>query len=796
MRRARAAVCLAAALMLAASTPPNLQGPLSDFWARVKLDWSRRIPGLNHGPLQTAAWVALIWDGPDTLQMDRLASLLQEREAKRWVRSQITCQKYSSIARRDLTRMQALQQHVILVGTPADNPLVARALERTPLKVGRGFVSVGGRRITGDGLLLFAVSPNPVEPGHYALVITGSSPSAILGAADVPYGESDFVVFRGRKTLDRGFFQWNAGAPDRETIRARQSFSDYFQWSRRESARFRIHFDPARTPPASVAELSHHLDDDAAKAAAFYGVKTQGLDRMDLYLYASVDEKVAQTSDARAAHYDQADDSLHVVWAGRPESMDAWDVSLAARALLRRAPGTWGGTALRELPGFAAGLGLASRDEFQTVPLAAWRVRSKRDTGFLPMDTLFVRKPGDPEAGDTAPLEIAGFLRGLILRDGIERMASFSRGADRSNFRDRFREVFGVSIAREESRWLEQPGVLLTRMPLETGIGPGTDLLGPALEAFQRRDDARALELLSSLDDRVAIATLRARLHFRGGRFAEAVKIAETTLLQEGGRLEDYAWARLTLGRARARLGLLAAARADLTASEIEQGPEQVRVIAALWLESLGQPLDQRAVQRMLMQEADTDLLNFDWDDAERKLKAVLAADPESREAHAALGQVYLSKYQYWYDWMLLDHELFPGESQADPEVYRFLADKGRRELSLAESAMFGQKERWMSETGPVEPGADQPMSHLLMGKASMLRGEYESARRQFQTALDLEPSSQTLRAFCHLYLARAATAAGDLEEARREYGLALGLAVGGEVTELAKEELSDLPTR
>jgi len=274
------------------------------------------------------------------------------------------------------------------------------------------------------------------------------------------------------------------------------------------------------------------------------------------------------------------------------------------------------------------------------------------------------------------------------------------------------------------------------------------------------------------------------------------VKIAETTLLQEGGRLEDYAWARLTLGRARARLGLLAAARADLTASEIEQGPEQVRVIAALWLESLGQPLDQRAVQRMLMQEADTDLLNFDWDDAERKLKAVLAADPESREAHAALGQVYLSKYQYWYDWMLLDHELFPGESQADPEVYRFLADKGRRELSLAESAMFGQKERWMSETGPVEPGADQPMSHLLMGKASMLRGEYESARRQFQTALDLEPSSQTLRAFCHLYLARAATAAGDLEEARREYGLALGLAVGGEVTELAKEELSDLPTR
>ena len=386
-------------------------------------------------------------------------------------------------------------------------------------------------------------------------------------------------------------------------------------------------------------------------------------------------------------------------------------------------------------------------------------------------------------------------------------MAQFSRTATRDSFRDRFKEIYGVSIHQAETRWLAEPVVVAAgadaggraktdRSRLEIGAGTDFRPLQPVVEAMQRRDDAEAFRLLAALPDGAAVLTLRARLFFRAGKFDSAARAASAALAGSGGRREDFAWARLTLGRARAMLGLLTAARADLTMAHEADGPAQVAVIAELWLEHLGQPLDQHAAHRLLLQQADVDLMSFEWEAAEARLRRVLAADPQSREAHAALGQVYLSKYQYWYDWMLLDRELFPAESQADPETYRYLADKGREELKKAESLAFGEQERWMSETGPVEPGVDQPMVHLLMAKAHLMKGAIESARRELETALALEPSDDTLTAWIHLYLGRVAAAEGDAATARREYELVLKLRVGGDVTKRAMEESSALAFR
>jgi len=185
--------------------------------------------------------------------------------------------------------------------------------------------------------------------------------------------------------------------------------------------------------------------------------------------------------------------------------------------------------------------------------------------------------------------------------------------------------------------------------------------------------------------------------------------------------------------------------------------------------------------------------MNFDWDAAETELRAVLATDPLNGAAHVALGQVYLSRYQYWYDYMLLDRELFPGDSQADPEVYRFLAQKGRTELRLAESLPDDDEDFWMSQSGPIEPGVDQPMPHLLVCKASMLRGDYAAARREVEAALALQPREPIVIAFCHLYKARIAAATGDLLLARTEYDAVIRLSAGDEVTRLARQELEKL---
>src|SRR5262249_2657661 len=170
------------------------------------------------------------------------------------------------------------------------------------------------------------------------------------------------------------------------------------------------------------------------------------------------------------------------------------------------------------------------------------------------------------------------------------------------------------------------------------------------------------------------------------GRFEEAAARAQQALDAPGGGAEDRAWAMVTLGRAHARAGRPAAATACLRDETIRRGPELVRGLADYWLEILGRPLNGRAAQEVLMHDAEVELLGFDWEKAEASLQAALDLDPRSREAHAMLGQVYLSKFQYWYDFALLDRELFPGESQADPYMYLYLQDKGREELRRADN--------------------------------------------------------------------------------------------------------------
>jgi len=782
--------------------PPELKGPLVDFWAKVKRDWSRRIPGLNFGSDQTAIWVAMIWEGPDDLDVAALVDRLQDREAKRWVRAQVTDHRWSAVKDRDHDRMLALRQNIILLGTPEQNPLVARALSQTPLRVEEGRVVIEERAREGDGLLVIAIAPNPIHPEFYALVITGTSPDALQDAAEVPWGPSDYVVYRQRRLLEHGHFVWKDGHPDRKHLKRAEPFSEHFAWRTYVTGRLRVHYDPVTSPADRMARLGRRLDQEMDRMARFYGIDPAGIQPIDCYLYASIDEKVNQTSEDSPAHIDRADRTVHALH-GADTEQDTSLMSALLATLMLEDSAAWGPRGAREMPGFALGLSLASSESFETIPLALWAARSTRDRGWMPMDVLFARRPEALDGADLFPLDAAAFARELILGRGAAEVALFYREATRSNYRRRFKDIFGASIADTERSWAGRlPRTEMTardeakKEPDEAIARPeASPIIDEARAALRRRDDRAVERLLANATPGVAQHTLMARVRFRAGRFDDAVREAETALEMPGGSDEDRAWARVTAGRAHAASGRLMAAKLELTSPAIAAGPSEVRVLADYWLEHLGQPLNRLAAHKILRQEAAADLMNFDWEAAEAKLLTVLAEDPRNRDAHSALGAVYLSKFQYWYDWALLDRELFPGISMADPESFRFLADKGRREANMAAQLPFGDEERRLSEIGSADARTEDTATHFLQGKVHFLRGEMEAARTEFETALTLERARSSLAAYCHLYLGRIALALGDAEEARDEFESALAMKVGGDVTKRATEALRHLPS-
>jgi tetratricopeptide (TPR) repeat protein len=755
--------------------PPDLQGPLSDFWPRVKRDWSRRITGLNRGPLQTSVWVAMVWDGPGAavLPVEDVAEMLQRREAMRWLRAQITRHRWSEISRRDLRRMQALRQNIILLGTPADVPLVDRALEPTPLRVGPGWVSLDGRRVTGAGLLVLAIAPNPVDPRFYALVITGTSPEAMAQVVDAPFGPGDYLVLQGRRILEQGSFHWKDGRPQRGTLRDTRSFTPHAAWALREIAGWRLRLPPGAEHGEALERTARQLDAARREAAAFFGVAEPDGRQGEAYLYPSLEEKLAQTGDHRLAHLEAATGALHIVIPPAAGELPSGARALVARRLLQQAGGTWGTQADRELPGLAAAAGLAWMERFETIPLPEWAARSDRDPGEMPMDLLLVRSPPDPGQGDPSMLEAAAFVRWLALSRGVAPLARWYREGRRAAVHESFRDCFGLSLKQAEGEWLE--GIRSLRAASESS----------------RRAERRGEEHAGS--EAAARSARGAQEAFRAGRFEEAVSLATQSLQQRGGAA-DRAWAQVTLGRAHARLGRPAAAVTALRSPEILHGPGVVRVLADYWLEILHRPLNGRAARDVLVRDAEIELMRFDWDRAEESLRAALAIDPRSREAHAMLGQVYLSRFQYWYDKALLDRELFPGVSQADPWMYQYLADKGREELQRAEAlpAESGVTP-WLPAGEPTVAAEGEASSHFLAGKAHFLRGDLEAARREMETVLELDRGRGALPAYARLYMARAAEARGDPAEARRQLEEIVKMAPSGQIMRLAREALRRL---
>jgi hypothetical protein len=92
------------------------------------------------------------------------------------------------------TAWEALQEHAILLGTPKDNPLVARCLNESGLSLGVPGTHVGvpGTHVgvpgTPDGYpasCLAQVLPAPWNPERHIVLLTGSAPEGVLHAVEV-----------------------------------------------------------------------------------------------------------------------------------------------------------------------------------------------------------------------------------------------------------------------------------------------------------------------------------------------------------------------------------------------------------------------------------------------------------------------------------------------------------------------------------------------------------------------------------------------------------------------------------
>jgi hypothetical protein len=280
------AVAATAALAASSGAPPRAQGepardtfgdagkvrgPLSDFWFKVRSEWSGYMQSENALPegggyvrnrtlLQassTSVWVSLVHAdlGAGGRKRTPLAQLQDEFLAE-WKQAEGLNWPYAQIYARPWDRMgeTGRRQNIIMIGTPWTLPPVGPLAESLGFRVTPGRIEVGRRRYHGDNLVLVFIAPNPSEPKRYALVITGSGEEALFQAAHVPYGETDYVVFRGRHLLESGHFDKQSpqswGPP-----RSYAAGGSHRGFAIRESAHYTFWYERDRLTPDEVDGL-------------------------------------------------------------------------------------------------------------------------------------------------------------------------------------------------------------------------------------------------------------------------------------------------------------------------------------------------------------------------------------------------------------------------------------------------------------------------------------------------------------------------------------------------------------
>jgi predicted esterase len=84
---------------------------------------------------------------------------------------------------------------LILVGTPAQNPLVAEVLPDIPLRIERDAIRLGGQTVRGAVLGALVGYPDPKAPGRPLLLVTGNDLRGVVLAWSLPELVPDYLVY-------------------------------------------------------------------------------------------------------------------------------------------------------------------------------------------------------------------------------------------------------------------------------------------------------------------------------------------------------------------------------------------------------------------------------------------------------------------------------------------------------------------------------------------------------------------------------------------------------------------------
>jgi hypothetical protein len=126
----------------------------------------------------------------------------------------------------DVTPELARSAHLVLYGTPGDNAVLDRLMDRLPIRIERDAVTLGAKRFAGSGVGTRFIYPNPEAPDRYVIVQGGPSMDGVRRGHNLPDFVPDYVVYDGNSAsvrprlvpakapLARGFFDNNWQLPN------------------------------------------------------------------------------------------------------------------------------------------------------------------------------------------------------------------------------------------------------------------------------------------------------------------------------------------------------------------------------------------------------------------------------------------------------------------------------------------------------------------------------------------------------------------------------------------------------
>ncbi|MHC5055849.1 MAG: carboxylesterase family protein [Planctomycetota bacterium] len=132
-----------------------------------------------------------------------------EREAGAWVdawNGHLVPEGAKGIRARspsDVTRADMMSRHLVLFGTPEENPLVRRAVSRMDVELSRRRARLYRRRWKADALGLRMIHPNPLAPGRYVVICYGDMGESRKQMETLGWYWPDWVVFDERAECRR-----------------------------------------------------------------------------------------------------------------------------------------------------------------------------------------------------------------------------------------------------------------------------------------------------------------------------------------------------------------------------------------------------------------------------------------------------------------------------------------------------------------------------------------------------------------------------------------------------------------